>query len=158
MLSCRTLSDLGIEHPTSLVKFYTLKTNLKSSKLSHSQPLTRSDRNFNIFITFFYKVKQLPVKLPRLRGLHMRFKSFVKTLFVSTVSLSLVTTISVPRNQAATQYTEKCVREIWDNTGLNYAQAHDVCENATLQTSSCVIELWNLPDRPFISDIISQCK
>ncbi|MDM9380143.1 hypothetical protein QUB80_05445 [Chlorogloeopsis sp. ULAP01] len=89
----------------------------------------------------------------------MRFMSSVKTLFISTVSLSLVTTISlVPKIQAATQYTEQCVREIWDQTGLNYAQARDVCQYAIPQTSSCVIRLWNLPDRPFIADIINQCK
>ncbi|BAY42388.1 hypothetical protein NIES2111_68110 (plasmid) [Nostoc sp. NIES-2111] len=89
----------------------------------------------------------------------MTFKSSLKILFVSTVSLSLVTTISlVPKIQAATPYTEGCVREIWDNTGLNYAQARDACQNATPQTSSCVIQLWNLSDRPFISDIINRCK
>lgn len=60
--------------------------------------------------------------------------------------------------RATTPHTDSCVSKVWNSTGLNYPQAREVCENATPDTSECVIDNWNLPDRPFISDIIAECK
>lgn len=89
----------------------------------------------------------------------MKFLQLANNRLIATLSFTLMLMPTfVTSSQAATPYTQSCVRSVWDSTGLNYPQANEVCENATSTTSSCVINLWNSSNRPFISDIIARCR